>query len=130
MTGSGFAFSLSGGAEAGSAARQAVLAANGAVPHSVRDDVLLLVTELVTNAVRHAGVGKDRSLHVKVRRHERRLRVDVVDPGDGFDLAPHGPVPRGTGGFGLLLVERIAESWGVARGEGGTCVWFELLTEA
>ena len=126
----GFAFSLAGGVEAGQAARRAVLAADGAVPPSVRGDVLLLVTELVTNAVRHAGVGPDGSLRVQVRRQQQRLRVEVADPGDGFDLAPVRPAPHGAGGWGLVLVERIADSWGIVRGAGGTCVWFELLTDA
>jgi two-component sensor histidine kinase len=44
-----------------------VIAGDGAVPINVREDILLLVSELVTNAVRHAGVGPDRSLRVADR---------------------------------------------------------------
>ena len=54
-TGQSFGFLLNGGLDAGGAARRAVIAAEAELP-AVRDDVLLLVTELVTNAVRHAGV--------------------------------------------------------------------------
>jgi hypothetical protein len=63
----GLAFTVHGGLEAGGEARSAVLDGDGAVPASARADILLLVTEVVTNAVRHAGVGPDQSLHVELR---------------------------------------------------------------
>ena len=53
---------------AGPRARRALLAGNGALPSSVRDEVLLLVTELVTNAVRHANAGPDAVVRVELRR--------------------------------------------------------------
>jgi anti-sigma regulatory factor (Ser/Thr protein kinase) len=118
------AFSVSGGIDACRDARRAIAGGDGAVPASVRENVLLLVTELVANAVRHAGVGPDRSLHVELERWPRRVRVEVVNPGAGFE---HTPLPSAaTGGWGLLLVDRIAESWGIASRPGATCVWFEL----
>jgi signal transduction histidine kinase len=119
------AFSVAGGIEAAWAARRAVRALDGAVPVSVRDEVLLLVTELVTNAVRHGGVGPDRSLDVALERWSHRVRVEVVEPGTRFALAP--PRVRGvSGGWGLTLVDRIADRWGVSPTSSGTCVWFEL----
>jgi anti-sigma regulatory factor (Ser/Thr protein kinase) len=104
-----------------------VIAANEAtLPPSVRDDVSLLVTELVTNAVRHGGAASDRPLQVGFRRHADRIRVEVVDPGTAFE--PPSPPRRGdsSGGWGLFLVDQIAERWGVRPTLAGTCVWFEL----
>jgi serine/threonine-protein kinase RsbW len=124
------AFSVSGGLDAGSAARRAVLAGDGAVPASARDDILLLVSELVTNAVRHADVGPDRSLRVELRRWPRRVRVEVTHPGNGFEHEPEPPAPNAGGGWGLVLVDRIADRWGITSGTDGTCVWFELRAEA
>jgi anti-sigma regulatory factor (Ser/Thr protein kinase) len=126
--GSGVAFSLNGGLDACSEARRSVLAA--ALPASARDDVLLLVSELVTNAVRHAHVGPDRSLRVELKQWPGRLRVEVASPGDGFVHKPVPPSSDGTGGWGLFLVDQIAYRWGITDGTGGTCVWFELRSEA
>ena len=119
-----FAFAVSGGEGAGSAARRAIVAGDGALPEPVRDEVLLLATELVGNAVRHAGVGPDESLQVEVRRWPRQVRVAVVDPGAGFE--PPGPSTDGPGGWGFVLLDRIADRWGVRREPAGTCVWFEI----
>jgi anti-sigma regulatory factor (Ser/Thr protein kinase) len=85
--------------------------------------LLLLVTELVTNAVLHAGApGSPVLLRVSVA--PGRLRVEVHDRGPGFEM--HKPKPRGSsGGYGLFLVERMSDRWGVNR-EGDTYVWFEL----
>src|SRR4051812_30060814 len=62
-----FAFELDGGPAAGAAARRAVVNGDGDLPSAVRDDVLLLVTELVTNAVRHGGADDDGSVRVELR---------------------------------------------------------------
>jgi hypothetical protein len=98
------------------------------VAPSVREDILLLVSEL-SNAVRHAGVGPDRSLRVVLKRWPRGVRVEVAHPGAGFEHTPLPPVGA-AGGWGLVLVDRIAESWGIAKRSGGTCMWFELRTKA
>ena len=128
-SGEGFVFEVRGGPDAGVAARQAVLAGNGALPASVRAEVLLLVTELVTNAVRHAGVGPEQPVRVGLRRLPQRVRVEVTDPGSGF--AQVRPRSNGdeSGGWGLLLVDRIADSWGAWPTASGTCVWFEVRAE-
>ena len=123
------AFSVNGGLEAASAARRAVLAGDGAVPTSVREDILLLVSELVTNAVRHAGVGPDQSLRVELRRAPRRVRVEVAHPGNGFRHKPPRPSSDADGGLGLVLVDRIADRWGIAGRAADTRVWFELRSE-
>jgi anti-sigma regulatory factor (Ser/Thr protein kinase) len=119
-------FSLNGGLEAGGRARRALLAGNGAVPASARGDILLLVSELVTNAVRHAGVGPDQSVRVQLERWPRRVRVEVAHNGHGFEHQPVPPPSGSTGGWGLVLVDRIADRWGITTETGRTCVWFEL----
>jgi anti-sigma regulatory factor (Ser/Thr protein kinase) len=108
------------------AARRALLADRGTLPPSVRDDVLLLVTELVNNAVRHAKAGADRPLRVEVRHRAPTLRVAVFDEGTGF--TSDGPRSEGdeSGGWGLFLVDQIADRWGITPTGSGTCVWLEI----
>lgn len=54
------------------------------------------------------------------------LHVDVVDPGPGFDPG-HLPTSRRNGGWGLRLLDRLADRWGVERNDV-TRVWFELAS--
>jgi anti-sigma regulatory factor (Ser/Thr protein kinase) len=124
--GESFTFPLKGGPNAPVEARRALLTRAAGMPAAVRDDVLLLLTELVTNAVRHAGVGPERSLDTKIREWPGRVRVDVTDPSTGatsFGARSNGD---SKGGWGLFLVDQIADRWGVRRTPTGTCVWFEL----
>jgi anti-sigma regulatory factor (Ser/Thr protein kinase) len=123
------AFQVKGGQEAGAEARHALIAGDGELPPAVHADVLLLLTELVTNAVRHSGLRPDESVRVEVHQWSRRVRVEVLDPGTDFSRVR--PIAREdqTGGWGLFLVDRIAERWGVGRSPSGTCVWFEIEFE-
>ena len=121
----GFVFELTAGPMAAPVARRALAAVNGALPSSVRDDVLLLATELVTNAVRHSSAGPDESVRVELRRGTDTLRVAVFDEGTGFTA--EAPLERNeTGGWGLALVDRIADRWAVTPTGSGTCAWFEI----
>ena len=83
------------------AARQALREGNGLLPNAIREDVLLLVTELVTNAVRHARAGPDRPLHVQLLRGPRWVVVAVADQGPGFTWHPAPPAGNESGGWGL-----------------------------
>ena len=115
---------LNPGPEAVPAARQALDGLVGLVDRTVWEDLRLLVTELVTNGVRH---GSERGpVEVSVTLTEDTVRVEVTDSGRGFSPAG-APMPRpdGSGGWGLQLVDRVATSWGVSV-DGRTCVWFEL----
>jgi integral membrane sensor domain MASE1 len=98
----------------------------GALATEVYMNLRLLVSELVTNSVRHARLRPSDLIRLQVELSDRMLRVDVTDPGDGFDTDLPEPAPGEPGGWGLFLTERIADRWGVDRGGGSTTVWFEI----
>jgi anti-sigma regulatory factor (Ser/Thr protein kinase) len=98
-------------------------ALRGRVDPSTLEDVALLTSELVTNSVRHAGVDPDRPVALHVEKTPSVLRVAVVDEGPGFERRP--PRPRADSGWGLYLVERISDRWGVFR-DRASSVWFEI----
>lgn len=114
---------------AAAAARQAFLDGNDTLPAHIRDDVLLLVSELVSNAVRHAGAGPDRPLQVQLLRGPRWVVVTVADEGPGFTSHPTPPPGNESGGWGLFLVDQIADRWGVECTPSGARVWFEIAYE-
>jgi anti-sigma regulatory factor (Ser/Thr protein kinase) len=106
-------------------ARRCLFAQGSRAP---RDDVLLLVTELVTNAVRHANAGPDAVVRVELWRGSDFVRVAVSDEGAGFTA--EAPLERDQAdGWGLALVDRIADRWAVTPTASGTCAWFELRYE-
>ena len=122
-------FDIPGGRAAPNAARRVLLENDGALPQGMRADLLLLLSELVSNAVLHGRVGPESSIGVQVQEAADKVRVEVIDPGAGFDWERRRRErPRREGGFGLALVERIAERWGIERQRGRTRVWFELKT--
>jgi anti-sigma regulatory factor (Ser/Thr protein kinase) len=118
---------LRGGPRAAGQARELVAGRNGMVPEAVRDKLLLLLTELVTNAVRHGGAVEGVPVEVVVARWSDGLSVAVTDPGAGFEWRrPQTNGRPAESGYGLLLVDQIAARWGIERGESFTTVWFEL----
>ncbi|HEU0195416.1 MAG TPA: ATP-binding protein [Gaiellales bacterium] len=84
----------------------------------------LLVTELVGNSVRHAGLGAGDQITVDFDVDDGRVRVVVSDPGPGVTTLvserPH------TSGYGLYLVDALADRWGVEPGAVQSSVWFEI----
>jgi anti-sigma regulatory factor (Ser/Thr protein kinase) len=90
------------------------------------DDAALLVSEIVSNSVRHASLHETDAIEVRIRGSGSKLRVDVMDPGPGFDPERIQPSRR-EGGWGLRLLDRLATRWGVERNDV-TKVWFELTT--
>jgi anti-sigma regulatory factor (Ser/Thr protein kinase) len=108
------------------AARRSVETLRAEIDDRTVDDAVLLVSELVTNSIRHAGLDRDETIRVHVHRDESALRVEVTDPGGGFDPTEV-PAPRPEGGWGLRLLDRIADRWGVSA-DDATRVWFELDT--
>lgn len=106
-------------------ARRAVERLEGAVPDDLLQNLRLLVSEVVTNSVRHAGLREDDQIELRISIDQRRARVEVRDPGPGFE-APAGPKTMfEESGWGLYLVDQIADRWGVTS-DGVTVVWFEL----
>jgi anti-sigma regulatory factor (Ser/Thr protein kinase) len=89
------------------------------------DDARLLVSELVTNAIRHAKLGDDDVIKLVVVGGNDALRVEVCDPGPGFEPGEPTPDPERPSGWGLYLVRELADRWGVDR-SAQTRVWFEL----
>ena len=114
---------LDPGARAPSRARRSLASFRSTVPEPLVERAELLVSEVVTNAVRHADLDPDDRIEVHVHGSPSTLRVDVIDPGPGFD--PVGRRPRLSGGWGMWLLDRLATRWGVER-DGNTRVWFEV----
>jgi anti-sigma regulatory factor (Ser/Thr protein kinase) len=127
-----FSLELPGGVEAGPTARQAVVEHLTGLTDGAQADVLLLVTELVTNAVRHGGAGPGAPLRLEWRHTGDQLRFLVTDPGtrplsNGGPAVPCAGSANGdSSGWGLFFVEQIAERWGVLAAPRGTCVWFDV----
>jgi two-component sensor histidine kinase len=96
------------------------LAAHG-LDEDVEHAVTLLATELVGNAVRHAGLASSQRIVFFARLGEDFARVEVADPGPGFD--PHAVV---TEGFGMRLLDKLAHRWGAETTDRGCRVWFEV----
>jgi len=106
-------------------ARQFVSSALGELGiASAADDAALVVSELVTNAVVHAGT----DITVRVVSHGDNARIEIAD------LSPEMPglrIPTAGArtGRGLLLVEHFTKRWGVERTSSGKTVWFDILQE-
>jgi anti-sigma regulatory factor (Ser/Thr protein kinase) len=112
-------------AESASAARDALAPLGERLDDAQLETVRLLVTELITNSVKHGRTG-DEPVRVTVTVDAARVRVEVKDGGPGFEPPPP-PSSRSdsTSGWGLYLVARIADRWGVETGAEKS-VWFEL----
>jgi anti-sigma regulatory factor (Ser/Thr protein kinase) len=102
-------------------ARSALGALSGSLEERTAEDVRLLVSELVTNSLRHTGSSE---IELEVWRSPGTVRVVVSDRGAGFDL-PDQPEPGQASGWGLFMVDRLANRWGVDSNDA-TSVWFEL----
>ncbi len=119
----GMSVELAAGATAAAEARAALASLEGRVDGEALDDIRLLVSELVTNSVRHSGTHQSVGLAVSGRG--RTVRVEVSDTGAGFKPVPRGPDREKVGGWGLHLVDHLSDRWGVDTGRR-TRVWFEI----
>ncbi|MFC6083887.1 ATP-binding protein [Sphaerisporangium aureirubrum] len=93
--------------------------------HAGLDDVMLLVSELVTNSVLHSDSRGGGTVTVAIADCFDRVHVDVVDAG-GEGSPRVCEEGLGEGGRGLRLVETVSREWGVWDGEDGRTVWFEV----
>ncbi len=100
------------------------------IDHAVASDAELIISELVTNSVRHAGVGSDRLVTVDLILLDGHLRITVTDPGGELEPRLIPKNPEGLGGHGLRLVEQLSTSWGVGSDAvGATQVWCDLVLD-
>lgn len=113
------------GPTAAASARNALLALDGRVEEGLLADVRLLVSELVTNSVRHSGARAGDTVQMQVQVTPSTVRVEVADGGRGFEPTPRDADRSRPGGWGLYLVNDLADRWGVARNHL-TRVWFEM----
>lgn len=98
----------------------------GELDESVLDDLRLIVSELVTNSIRHAGLRTGDPIDLEVSLDESTIRLELRDRGRGF-AAPATPSdPFRESGWGLFLVSRLADRWGVSTEDGVTTVWIEI----
>lgn len=89
------------------------------------DDLELLVSELVTNSVRHGELPPGSMIHIRSYIHDKRVRVEIRDSSSPKNLAPlplNGPREHG---YGLFMVEQVSNRWGISL-NGHTQFWFEL----
>jgi len=122
-----FTLRLRVGPEAPRAARHCLASLEPHIEPETYERSQLLITELVTNSLRHGELPRDARITVSVVVDRRCVRVEVSDPGGGFDADRALVRERTTreGGWGLHLTDSLARRWGVIRGTR-TTVWFEL----
>jgi anti-sigma regulatory factor (Ser/Thr protein kinase) len=114
---------LAGGAEAAAGARAALARLHSDLDPPLIENMRLLVTELIANSVKHADA---EHIALKVVVGSRAVLVEVADEGPGFQPSGRLEDQDQSSGWGLFLVDRLADRWGVARENRGTRVWFEL----
>jgi anti-sigma regulatory factor (Ser/Thr protein kinase) len=114
---------IAGDTEAAGRARRAIGRLRADLDAPLVESVRLLVTELVTNSVRHA---KAPLIEMAVAVSNQDIHVEIANPGGGFEAHPSGPEDSDSG-WGLFLVDRLADDWGVDDSTGGyQRVWFEI----
>jgi anti-sigma regulatory factor (Ser/Thr protein kinase) len=116
---------LEAGPSAAALARNALVPIERRVDETLMADVRLLVSELVTNSVRHADMPPPGMVNLDVTLDAHRIYVEVCDNGTGFEPRRRRASQSKAGGWGLYLVERLADRWGVMR-NNFTRVWFEI----
>ena len=121
---SNMSFELAGGPYAVTAARLALADLDAHLDAAVAFDVRLLVSELVTNSVEHAQVSAEDSIVLEMSIDDEVVRVEVRDDGPGFEPPSAPPPEDADAGWGLFLVEQLADGWGQT--DDGKGVWFQI----
>ena len=121
---------IAAGSDAAHIARSALAGwLSGRVSERVLSDAKLLVSELVTNSVRHSGARPGAPVELSAGALNGVVRMEVGDGGIDGDVTRHKPSPDGSSGMGLNLLDAISTRWGVTH-VAGTQVWFELPARA
>lgn len=90
------------------------------------EDVRLVLSELVTNCIRHGRLPRDEPIEVQATVWPDRVRLEVFDHGVGFRNQPRPAAsPAMIGGWGLVVVDGVAQRWGAELGSP-TLVWAEI----
>jgi serine/threonine-protein kinase RsbW len=89
----------------------------------VLHDAQLLVSEIVTNSIKHSG--SNDPIHLRVWARRNGLKVEIADGGFGFEAGSFVPVAHAESGRGLMILETLADRWGTSR-DVRARVWFEL----
>lgn len=113
------------GPDSAHAARRALGRLRRDLDPELLQKLCLLASELVTNCVRHSGIEPGSRVEVRVTQFDGVVRMTVADEGKGFLPRPRESSMDVPGGWGLVLVEELADRWGVVNGNG-SCVWLEM----
>lgn len=116
-------------AETSGALRRALRSLDRWLGPQTAEDVDLLVTELATNGVKHARTVDGNRITLDAHVEPGLLRVEVRDGGHGFEHERRRADRTEPGGWGLMLVDGLADRWGI-EGEPSTTVWFEIASRA
>jgi signal transduction histidine kinase len=116
-------FGLNRSMRAGLGAPGQARSAVGALPlnEEAREKLALLVSELVTNSIRHAGLAAGDPIDLRLSSHNGQLLISVHDSGPGFDPDAH--TNGNHDGFGLSILGALSSEWGVDSGPDGCTVW-------
>jgi anti-sigma regulatory factor (Ser/Thr protein kinase) len=121
-----FELSLSPSPNAPREARRALAAMSSPLDEELTERVDLVVSELVTNSLKYADVGASDRIELSVSIRAALLRVEVTDPGNGFEPVALRPGREGeVGGWGLWVVDQMTDRWGVDFSHS-THVWCEF----
>ncbi|MFM9469674.1 ATP-binding protein [Streptomyces scabiei] len=93
------------------------------------DDLVQIVSELVTNAIVHGKTARGRQIGVAIDQDSERVRIEVRDTGDGVPRKRRDERPLAVSGWGLGIVEILSTSWGVTEQVIGKTVWAEIQTK-
>jgi anti-sigma regulatory factor (Ser/Thr protein kinase) len=112
-------------------ARTLVLSYRDRVTGVLLEEAQLVLSEMVTNSLRHSGAAPEEGLVIRTRLTDTGLRLEVENPGQDGVVALRAPGGARGGGYGLNIVEHVSRRWGVERGsDAGTRVWADLARSA
>ena len=112
--------------DAPAAARRALDRLGGQLEEDVIERGALVVTEVVTNSVKHAGLTATQPIDLNIQVFPRSLRIEVTDDGTaGFDPVVTRPHPGQDSGRGFWIIDKLTDRWGVDFPHS-THVWCEF----
>lgn len=111
--------------KAPASARRALDALPASIDDTTLENLRLLVSELVTNSVKHGALGRDDAIGLDVYLEAESVYVEVHDTGLGFKPGLPDVDPERGSGWGLWLLEQMTARWGIEN-HAGTTAWFEM----